>query len=358
MENAEPCSNTAETSPEPLARLLTGLTPEQVVTFAETFADDATDALTSGDDAEVFNAALAFAGRHGLSSAAMARVLVAVRQQRGRGNTVSVSTLRSWVRDAREALGENKSDAFPDRLVNTELQLHAAGATDWAHAERAAELTAWFHRLNGHFFAGQLPPAPISFETESAANLGWYRLKRDGLALKHRINLNALYVGASLCQNIAVLLHEMLHLWEDAIHGRRVGGSYHTKRFRERAEELGIPTTENGEFLGIQDGSQLARFLAEHKVSLEPGLCGDGESSRDPRRGPRPVAPGSRLQAWTCGCDMRVWASIGRELRARCHTCGQAFERATTSARSRRARRRTSPEGTSLPSSSAVPSAD
>ena len=338
MENSE--ANAASTA-MPEDGVQTTSVVQATAQLAMRFRTVASEALTSGDDAEAFNAALEFAAARNLSSAFMARVLVMLRPKR----EVSAAMLRSWCRDAPELLGETKAVdgvAIPDWFVNSEIQIHAAAIADkdWKFAKISKELTDSYYKLNGLFFGGQLPPVPISFERASLNNLASYRLDRDGLALKHRINMNSHYVNTSNTLRHATLLHEMIHLWEDVIHGRHTGGSYHTARFRKCAFDLGIPTTSGGEYLGIRAKSPFARWLEGKNMEIKNELCKEdslalSESSaepRDPRRRENGrQAPRSRLARWTCGCERKVWVAAGQELKARCSVCERDFQRTCVS---------------------------
>jgi hypothetical protein len=126
---------------------------------------------------------------------------------------------------------------------------------------------------------------------------------------------------------IAVLGHEMIHAWEETV---KTGGTrakrgkpwYHSNKFRERADDMGIPTTEKGEYKGVtRDGAMAALFV-------ERGIPFDREI--DPK--PEVARPSkSRLVKWTCGCKGNtVYASYKQVISARCCNdgCGRPFERA------------------------------
>lgn len=305
----------------------------EIVRTATAFGISAQEALNSGEEAEVFNAALTFATTNHLSVVAMARVLLMVRPK------LSRSALRMWAHDAPQALRESQpvhaDRGVPDWFLNSELQLHSATLStgDWKYSTIAAELTTAFCQLNAHFFGGQLPPAPISFDPTSAATLGSYRLDRDGLALNHRINLNARYVESNSTLRHAVLLHEMIHLWEHVVHGREVGGSYHTRRFCSCASDLGIPTNSNGYYLGIRPHSPFVTWLMERGIDPASELICEGPaeakpsaSPQDPRRR-HAEQRRSHLARWTCGCERKVWVSAGQDLKAHCCVCDQLFKR-------------------------------
>lgn len=310
---------------------------QEVAEFAIAFGACFKSALQSTEDAEIFNAALEFAERSSLSVSQMARVLLMTQPR------VPRSALRLWVRDAPNFVGKKEPDAtkdpaMPDWFVTSELQLHSASIpeSEWKYSDIAAELVTSFRMMNGHFFGGQLPPAPISFDWASNHTLGSYRLNRDGLALNHRINLNPRYAKENSALRHAVLLHEMIHLWEHVIKGRETGGNYHTRQFCSLASDLGIPTNSRGEYLGIQARSPFAHWLAvtrrvETRAELiqEPVL-GHAATPKvvDPRlRSSELRRSRSHLARWTCGCERKVWVSGGQDLKAHCCVCDQPFVR-------------------------------
>lgn len=218
---------------------------------------------------------------------------------------------------------ESRASCIDDALINTQLQEHASHV-EWSHAEILAELGTWYVRFNDEFFASALPPAAVSVERSRVNNLGWYMPMRDGLGLRFRVNVNSLHLERARALVLGVLLHETLHVWEDAICRRDArGGNYHTVRFRKRAAELGIPTDENGIWGGIADDGPFAALLRRHGVSLEVDVFAGGTA-----KGAVPLVvakgPGSRLARWNCGCT-KVWASGGVTVRAVCERCGGAF---------------------------------
>lgn len=225
-----------------------------------------------------------------------------------------------------ESTGEGVSSVANDRVINEQLQRHAAHA-DWKYADLAAELNAWLRRYNEAFLGGALPPAAVSIEPGRIDCLGWYLAEqRDGLGLRYRININALHVERSRALVLAVLLHEALHLWEEVVCKRRaVRGNYHTVRFQKKAAELGIPTCRNGIWGGITEGSPFAELLRRHGIAIDDELAArPGSQAEIPRLVTK--GPGSRLAKWDCGCT-KVWASSGVTVSASCDRCGGPFVR-------------------------------
>lgn len=304
--------------------MLSALKQENLVAEADALrlagelAAEVEEPLEHDEIDEAFNTLVHFAKRHEFTAVEVGSLLAILRRRSG----LPVKLITAWSKDGPKALGEqvDTEREFADRLIGLELQAHPS-RTDWSLAELHAEACEWFHVLNSKLFNGALPPAPISIAPSRGVSLGWYQVNRDGLGLRHRINLNLLHVHESRSQRIAVLAHEAVHLWEDVVHGRRKGGSYHTKKFLEKAEQIGIPTTEKGEYLGIVAGGQLAQLLAEHGIALhEAGKTSDEiERIIAARRQPA-------LQAWLCACT-KIYASRSVSVDGVCGKCGRKWQR-------------------------------
>lgn len=235
-----------------------------------------------------------------------------------------------------------------DAATNERLRAHATQAP-WAHVFTARALYAWFERLNAGFFDGILSPPAIAVERLRKGVLGRYHPGRDGLGLSCHITISEALVasvtksssqpvgddradgrgisagpsdagqGDPSARVIAVLAHEMIHAWEDAVSGYGTGSWYHGDAFQAQARRIGIPTTKKGEYLGVEPSSRLAALLNEHGIPFSDDVF----AALTPRHdsGSR-----SRLAKWTCGCTI-VRASSGVNVSARCCKCHRSFMR-------------------------------
>jgi hypothetical protein len=209
-----------------------------------------------------------------------------------------------------------------DFVLNRAIDDHATLAHDWRFAPLHLELSIWANRNNNRFFGGALPPAAISLDEDNTRVLGTYRLSRDGLALNYRININTKHLlDREHSDILRTLCHEQIHQWEH-INGKTSGGRYHTKAFRDKAEEIGIPTDRNGISLGITPEGPFARFLAEYDVHLHVPPA--------PIRTPAQAQARSTICPWACSCT-RAWVARHTTLVATCGKCGRAFVRAEPS---------------------------
>jgi hypothetical protein len=202
------------------------------------------------------------------------------------------------------------------------LRDHQKGAS-----EALRLLHAYLQPIIERFF-GDLPLPALSWDKAHWRTLAWY-MEKDGLALKHRINLNSLHADRPLSEILRSLAHELCHCWQQ-VYGKPPKPSsvrdhnYHNSEFRRRMQEIGIPCNKRGVSLGMEE--PFVGFLKELGVEAEtfpfkqesqtPPDGSDGSGSR----------PGSRLKPWACSCT-RVWASVRVEVKATCLECGSAFQR-------------------------------
>ncbi|MDQ2642659.1 MAG: SprT-like domain-containing protein [Myxococcota bacterium] len=275
------------------------------------FYDAAGDALRSDDPAEGWNAAFTYAKEHALSSRVMTRVLSVLRKEHG----VAAEILADWMREGSEALGEAITPDQADTLTNRGIEANAVSVS-WEHGALIRELYSWADRFNQAFFRGDLPPPVIAIQHARRRALGTYLPARDGYGLRFRIVLNTRYLSRPWADVLRTLLHEIVHQWEDVEHGRRRGGPYHTKTFRDKALALGIPTDERGVSLDVLAEGAFIRLLREHAVPLNEIVLKPVATLKTSPRA-------STLQKWTCACYTNIWTARGTNLQARCEDCGE-----------------------------------
>ena len=221
------------------------------------------------------------------------------------------------------ALVPFKADVAPDAAagddsLNRVIGKHARLADDWQYADLHADIVIWEGRFNKEFFAGALPCAAISLDPDDIRTLGTYLLSRDGLALNYRININTKHlVDRDEGDVLRTLCHEQIHQWEH-VAGRSRGGRYHTKAFRDKAAEIGIPVDRNGISLGPTPGGPFLRLLDRYGVHLR--------LPASPVSLPAQAQPRSTISPWTCSCT-KVWVARRTELEALCGKCGERFVR-------------------------------
>jgi hypothetical protein len=137
--------------------------------------------------------------------------------------------------------------------------------------------------------------------------------------LKYRININSVHLDRGRVDILRTVLHELIHEWEEVEHGRKHGGPYHTKTFRDKAEALGIPTDDHGHSLGIAPDGAFIRLL---KLVGMPA-----DEFKLAPLGVRPIeVRPPTLQKWSCGCT-NIWSSRGTNVQGVCELCEQRWGR-------------------------------
>jgi hypothetical protein len=228
---------------------------------------------------------------------------------------------------------------FPDTddATNRAVADHQDGLTDWSHgpfdlSRLVRLLRSWSRDLLEHFFPPMFgskrvrpPEFLFRFEREAARVLGHYVPGRNDVGLRWEISTNPRHLATrSERQIAAVLLHELLHWFEEAVATppHTVNG-YHSAWFRRFATDFGIPCTRYGAERGIVTPS---RFSAWADAS---GLLGDPltlpiDDAPDP-------APVGKRVPWVCSCSIGELVTVqvprGSELLARCERCGDVFKR-------------------------------
>jgi DNA repair photolyase len=205
-----------------------------------------------------------------------------------------------------------QNTAPPD--INASLREHQQ-----LMSERLRKLHTYLPRIITRFYPG-LPLPAVSWERARAGNLGWY-CEEDGLALRHRINLNSRYPTLPLSDLLLTLTHELGHEWQ-ALYGKPGKGNYHNRQFQAKMASIGIPCNSRGHSLGF--GEPFLSFLQE--LGVEPVFTSSltkDQGDQEEKEGPSPSR--SRLRPWTCGCT-RVWASSGKTVSAFCFECSSKFQ--------------------------------
>ncbi len=197
--------------------------------------------------------------------------------------------------------------------INRNLRDHESSVSDWYLKNAVKYLYRFFDLFNAQWFSSGLPQAVISFKKTRVTTLGHYKFGRNEFGLKHEINLNSQYLERPFCQILATLLHEMIHLEEDlrGMKPKKSSGNRHSKFFRDRSAQLGIPSDSRGYSLGMEE--PFAGFIAAHRVKI----------IQEMPRAQRFKKGSSNLRKYTCGCtNVRVGA---KKFSAVCRLCGNEF---------------------------------
>ncbi len=197
--------------------------------------------------------------------------------------------------------------------INSTLRDHESNVSDWHLKNAVIYLYRFFDLFNAQWFTGRLPQAVISFKKTRVTTLGHYNYGRNEFGLKHEINMNALYLERPFCQILATLLHEMVHLEEDArgMKPKKSRGNHHTRYFIDRSKALGIPSDDKGHLLDMTE--PFTSFIQAYGVKIIKEASG----SKKLKKGH------SNLKKYSCGCtNVRVGS---KRFSAVCRFCGKEF---------------------------------
>lgn len=111
------------------------------------------------------------------------------------------------------------------------------------------ELHKAFKLINARFFENKIPLPAITIQSSGKRSLsmGWCTLRevwhdKKGEQKLYEINLSAEYINVSFLETMDTLMHEMVHLYNNVHNVKDVSrnGTYHNKRFLERALQSGF----------------------------------------------------------------------------------------------------------------------
>jgi SprT-like family protein len=183
--------------------------------------------------------------------------------------------------------------------------------TPWAYQDRAQVIYRWFTLFNSGFFGAALPVSFVRFERARRTSGGRYLRGRNSVGALHEILLNTQHLDRPLHEVLGMLLHAMIHEWQE-LYGTPGKGGYHNREFCARAQALGIPCPTRYEHACAEYRDPFVALLRRHGVDVA-------------RSTPTPPEPGfSHAKKWSCGCT-NIRAAVVVE--ARCLRCGKLFQR-------------------------------
>lgn len=215
----------------------------------------------------------------------------------------------------------------PIHDINHAIRDHQLEMTPrWEHHSPCRLLHKFFPIFNEAFFKAQpLPLAAFSIEPEHSSRLGSYDPGHSGLGLNHCINLNARHIEAlTPLQQLEILAHEMVHLWQQ-IHGNPGKTSwYHNVEFSRRAAGIGIVSAK-GHGNTIKLIEPFISVVRAHGIDDPIPNFSEGSQNAPEQKLVNQTSP---LKKWVCNCDPPVSVWSGRkELPILCVTCNSLFRR-------------------------------
>jgi hypothetical protein len=219
-------------------------------------------------------------------------------------------------------VGRERKEIYPH------LVMHQCNE-QWGGRDLLNWLHEWAVRFNVDFNLN-VPHITLGVEVLRSDIGAHFRYGHNAFGLQGEIILNAVYLEEPQWWLLGVLLHELLHGWQQA-HGTvdKKHANYHNHEYRAKAKELGLTVDRYGKQYYESD-SVFFDLIREHGVEVpELAVAADeeGQSRKKHVVRPRPVLNrgNSNLKKWSCGCTNVRVAVV--DFQAQCLKCGNVFVR-------------------------------
>jgi predicted SprT family Zn-dependent metalloprotease len=133
------------------------------------------------------------------------------------------------------------------------------------------ELYRFFNELNKKYFKNELPIPMITIQAAKRSNLlGWFTLDKvwcsnnEELDKKYEINISAEHLNKSIEDIVETLQHEIVHYANKLADIKDYHGQYHTKKFKNLAEQVGLICTKSSKY-----GYGFTKASAELKTFID-----------------------------------------------------------------------------------------
>lgn len=183
--------------------------------------------------------------------------------------------------------------------------------------------------FNKELFDNKLPNAILNFSRKKKQVGGFFAPQRwvniEGKKV-HEISLNPDSLRKATDVVISVLVHEMVHLWQQEF-GEPSRSGYHNKEWGTKMEEIGLMPSNTGEPGGKRTGQQMTHYIIEgglfeaaYKKVTKQMLMPFEQCSE------LAIKPKSKERTkYTCEtCEVNVWGKDG--LAIECSSCGSQFQ--------------------------------
>jgi len=190
-----------------------------------------------------------------------------------------------------------------------------------------------FDYYNRELFGGELPDCMIvtvryKNHTGFFKPGKWKNKLTEVEPFIHEINLNPAYFDMEDVKCHAVLVHEMVHLWQYD-HGKPTRRNYHNREWSQRAEKAGLMPSSTGRPGGKKTGELMSQYVISDGLFIDAfNRLIDRQYKYMPSTFPgrdKAAKTGSRIK-YTCPCKSNVWGKSG--LSITCNVCNQCFKQA------------------------------
>ncbi|MBD5531709.1 MAG: SprT-like family protein [Lachnospiraceae bacterium] len=198
-----------------------------------------------------------------------------------------------------------------------------------------------YRELNADKFGGELEEPIITIVNTPRAyghvtcSKVWRVAKKDGEETRYELNISSETMTRPIENVVATMLHEMTHIYHlmNGIQDVSRGGSYHNKKFKEKAESVGLiitqipvhgwthtePSEELIDYIISKGWTEIA--MNRGGLSQFGGTAGGADSDRTDGNGKKIKKPSSTRKYICPACGMSVRAT--RDVRIKCADCDE-----------------------------------
>src|SRR3990172_1772625 len=120
-----------------------------------------------------------------------------------------------------------------------------------------------FNYYNSELFDGELPEVMINMSRKKNSH-GFFAPERwlsvNNGDVVHEISLNPSSLQRPPVEWHSTLVHEMVHLWDEST-GRKSKGGYHSKKWGQKMEAIGLMPSHTGEPGGKKTGQRMTHYI-------------------------------------------------------------------------------------------------
>lgn len=170
--------------------------------------------------------------------------------------------------------------------------------------------------LNRDKFDGKLDMPVITIQTSVKAygHVTVNKVWKDSKTERYELNISAEYINRPIENVVATLLHEMVHIYnlDNGIQDTSRGGRYHNKKFKAKAEEVGlIITHDNSIGWSITEPSEeLKVYIQNYKWQDIPLFRRGGVRSAGSGKGAKKPSSTRKYTCPCCGQSVRATKKI------------------------------------------------
>lgn len=190
-------------------------------------------------------------------------------------------------------------------------------------------LEKMYYELNNDKFGGELPEVIITIQSSPRAygHVTTSKIWNNNNDKYYELNIGAESLNRNIEEITATLLHEMVHIFHliNKIQDTSRSGTYHNKRFKAKAEEIGLIIQYDPKIgYSITSASEdLIKYVKEKKwkkIDLN-------RETVNPNKAGKKIRKPSSTRKYICpACGLSVRAT--KDVKIMCYDCKEIMEKA------------------------------